>query len=284
MSTPLADRLTVDFPNLTRSEKAIASYMLANMNSLPFETAASIAKQVGVSQMTVGRFLRSLGYQKLSDLKEEMRSDIDMTPLLISDRVNRIRRNSTADSKLWENFELEMAAILGVYELRETEPWRAAIEALASSPRVFVAGFQTIAGIASDFAARLDYVRSGVRYLDGRNGTFSEMLAEDGGDACLVLYEMRRYTKYSFQLARMASETGANVVIICDNQCYWARDYSDMVLSVRTDSHLFWDLQTPFLSLNGLLLDDLIAHMGDSVAERIGVMRRLQDSFEAFRD
>jgi DNA-binding MurR/RpiR family transcriptional regulator len=110
------------------------------------------------------------------------------------------------------------------------------------------------------------------------------MLAEDGGDACLVLYEMRRYTKYSFQLARMASETGANVVIICDNHCYWARDYSDMVLSVRTDSHLFWDLQTPFLSLNGLLLDDLIAHMGDSVAERIGVMRRLQDSFEAFRD
>jgi hypothetical protein len=57
-----------------------------------------------------------------------------------------------------------------------------------------------------------------------------------------------------------------------------------MVLSVRTDSNLFWDLQTPFISLNGLLLDDLIAHMGDSVAERIGVMRKLQDRFEAFRD
>ncbi len=284
MSTPLADRLKVDFAKLTKSEKAIASYMLANMNSLPYETAASIAKQVGVSHMTVGRFLRSLGYQRLSDLKAEMRTDIDATPLLISDRVDRIRRNAAAGSRLWENFDLEMAAILGVYEMRETAPWQQAIEALATSSRVFVTGFQTIAGIASDFAGRLDYVRPGVRYLDGRNGTFSEMLAEDCSNTCLVLYEMRRYTRFSYQLARIASEKGLSVVIICDNHCYWARDYTDTVLSVSTDSHLFWDLQTPFLSLNGLLLDDLIARLGDDVAERIGVMRELQDRFESFRD
>jgi DNA-binding MurR/RpiR family transcriptional regulator len=284
MKGPLTERLTRDFANLTKSEKAIASYMLANMNSLPFETAASIAESVGVSQMTVGRFLRSLGYQRLSDLKEKMRSDLDTTPLLISDRVDRIRKSSAKDSKLWDNFEIEMTAILGVYELRGTDPWRQSIDALASARQVFVAGFQTISGIASDFAARLDYVRPAARFLDGRDGTFSELFAGNGDGACLVLFEMRRYTKLSHQLARAASQAGARIIIICDNHCYWARDYTENVLSVCTDSHLFWDAQAPFLSLNGLLLDDLIVRLGDEVVERVKMMRDLQDRFEAFQD
>jgi len=95
---------------------------------------------------------------------------------------------------------------------------------------------------------------------------------------------MHSDAKYSFQLAQMASEFGVNVVIICDNRCYRARDRSDTVLGVRTDSQLFWYLQTQFISLNGLLQDDLIAHMGDSASERIGVMRKLRHTFEAFRD
>jgi len=284
MSNSLADRLNRDFPTLTKSEKAIASYMLANMNSLPFETAASIADRVGVSQMTVGRFLRSLGYKGLSDLKDQMRSVLDTAPLLISDRVDRIRTDAATEGKLREALELELAAILGVYELRGTRPWQQAVESLADASHVYVAGFQTISGIASDFAARLDYVRPGARYLDGRDGTFSELLAGDASETCLVLYEMRRYTKMSHQLAQAASETGAQIVIICDNHCYWARDYSETVLSVRTDSHLFWDLQSPFLSLNGLLLDDLIARLGDVVVDRIQKMRNLQDRFEAFQD
>ncbi len=280
----LSERLTRDFPSLTKSEKAIASYMLANMNSLPFETAASIAENVGVSQMTVGRFLRTLGYQGLSDLKEKMRTNLDATPLLISDRVDRIRKNAAADSKLWGNFELEMNAILGVYELRGTEPWRNAIDALATTQQVFVAGFQTIGGIASDFAGRLDYVRPGARFLDGRNGTFGELFAGEGDKACLVLFEMRRYTKLSHQLARAAKQAGTRIVIICDNHCYWARDHTENVLPVCTDSHLFWDAQAPFLSLNGLLLDDLIVELGDDVVTRVKTMRDLQDRFEAFQD
>jgi DNA-binding MurR/RpiR family transcriptional regulator len=278
------NRLRKEFPSLSKAEKAVASYMLTNMSSLPFETAASIAESVGVSQMTVSRFLRTLGYRGLSDLKEKMRSELDTTPLLISDRVDRIRKQSTGDSKLWDNFELEMQSTIGVYELRGTRVWKRTVDTLSTSSDVFVAGFQTISGIASDFAARLDYVRPNTRFLDGSTGTFSDLLAGSASAPCLVLFEMRRYTKLSHQLARASVDAGIPVIIVCDNHCHWARDYTDDVLSVSTDSHLFWDSQAPFLSLINLLLDDLIARLGDKVADRIQAMRKLQDSFDAFQD
>ncbi len=284
MKAGLTNRLRKEFSGLSKAEKAVASYMLTNMSSLPFETAASIAESVGVSQMTVSRFLRALGYRGLSDLKEKMRNELDTTPLLISDRVDRIRKQSSGDSKLWDNFELEMQATIGVYELRGTRAWKRSIEILAKRSDVYVAGFQTIAGIASDFAARLDYVRPNVRLLDRGNGTFAELLAGQASAPCLVLFEMRRYTKLSHQLARSAVDAGVPVIIICDNHCHWARDYTEEVLSVSTDSHLFWDSQAPFLSLVNLLFDDLIARLGDKVADRIRAMRELQDRFEAFQD
>ncbi len=284
MTEKLAKRLRRTFPDLTKSEKAVASYLLAHMKRLPFETAASIADNVGVSPMTVSRFLRALGYRGLNELKASLRSDLASAPLLISDRVDRIRKDSAADTRLGSNLDLDIQATVGVYELRAAPAWKRAADMLCNSREVFVAGFQTISGIASDFAARLDYVRPGASLLDDKSGTFSELFAGTDESRALVLFEMRRYTKLSHQLARAASEARIPLAIICDNHCYWARDFTENVLSVSTESELFWDSQAPFLTLTNLLLDDVIAQLGDQVAKRIQEMRRLQDRFEAFID
>ena len=285
MTSRLAEKLRSGFPSLTKSEKAVANYMLAHLKSLPYETAASIADSAGVSPMTVSRFLRGLGYKGLSELKAQLRTEIDAAPLLISDRLSRIRNASRrGDAKLWENFDLEIVATLEVYELLSGAAWKRAVSAVAESSDVFVAGFQTISGIASDFAARLDYVRPRARFLDGRNGTFGELLADGGEKPCLILFEMRRFTRISLKLAEAAQAAQIPLIVVCDNYCAWARDYSDLVLTVGTQSHLFWDNQAPFLSLSNLLLDAVIGRLGDAIEPRLRRLRELQDRFEAFQD
>lgn len=155
---------------------------------------------------------------------------------------------------------------------------------LCASAEVFVAGFQTISGIASDFAARLDYIRPGTSFLGDKSGTFSELFAGMAKDKALILFEMRRYTKLSYQLAQTAKEAGIPLAIICDNHCYWAHEFTEHVLPVNTESELFWDSQAPFLTLTNLFLDDVIAQLGDKVVERSREMRGLQDRFGAFLD
>jgi DNA-binding MurR/RpiR family transcriptional regulator len=284
MAETLHDRLRRGFPDFTKAEKAVASYMLANLRQLPFETAASIAENIGVSHMTVSRFLRALGYKGLSEVKQDLRDNLERTPLLISDRIDRIRRNGAKNSALWDNLELEVRSLVGVYELIGTAVWRRVVQRLATAARVRVAGFQTVSGIAADFAGRLEYLRAGVRYLDGRDGTFAGLFAEDGPGACLVLIEMRRYTKLSHLLAQKSVEKRVPLVIICDNHCYWAREYTEDVLVVNTTSTLFWDGQAPFVSLFNLLLNDVIAALGDGVAKRTRLLAELQASFDSFRD
>ena len=280
----LPDRIKDRFARMTRSERGIASYMLGNLHLLPFENAADIAARVGVSQMTVSRFLRSIGYSGIGEVKNELR-DAALSPgLKIGDRLDRLRASGGAGKDMHLNLQREVHALVSVYEIVGTPLWDKAIGRLVDSGTVFVAGFQTVSGMASDFAARLQYLRPGVAVLDGRDGTFADLLAGRSSRPCLLLFEMRRYTKCSQLLARKAQQRGIDLIILCDRHCHWAADHTDMVFNVNTDSSLFWDNQSPFLSLTNLMLDQIVRRTKRSVAARLKLMTDLQDDFGAFQE
>mgnify|MGYP005849301711 CR=1 FL=1 len=282
MPQALADRLREGFSRYTKAERAVASYMLANLPGLPFETAATIAEAVGVSQMTVGRFLRGLGYGNLAELKEELRQEFGPRSLLISDRMARLGAGGPAAERLRRNFELEVEGLLSAYEQVSTPAWSRTVRRLVKADAVFAAGFQTLEGVASTFVQRLAYLRPGARLLDGRDGTFADLLACDAAAPALVLLEMRRYTRASRRLAEATRELGLGLTVICDAHCDWAHEVTPDVLVVRTDSRLFWDAQAPFLSLLGLLLDAVARELDPKLGPRAERMRALQDRFGQF--
>ena len=91
MPTAFAQTVEARFAELTPTSKRVASYMLANLERLGLETADQIAQQAGTSGISVGRFLRSIGYQNLDDLKRELRGAQER-PWLITDRLDAFRR------------------------------------------------------------------------------------------------------------------------------------------------------------------------------------------------
>ena len=54
------------------------------------------------------------------------------------------------------------------------------------------------------------------------------------------------------------------------------------MFSLNTDSDLFWDNQTPLLSLTNLMLDHVVRGLAGSVDARLKTMTGLQDHFGAF--
>ena len=73
MNRSLKERLETGLSARTASSRAIANYMLANLQALPFETSAAIAEKLGISESTVGRFCRALGYPHFKALKADLK-------------------------------------------------------------------------------------------------------------------------------------------------------------------------------------------------------------------
>jgi DNA-binding MurR/RpiR family transcriptional regulator len=288
---PFVEKIKDRQATFSRAESAIAAYLVTHLREIPFETAASISRKLNVSPMTVGRFLRSLGYEGLSALKEELSSTVHQIAWLVGERYERITspphvkgdKDGTAPD-LSTSLDMELKAIVSTYEQARTARFSHVAAMVAKTDRVYVAGFQTVRGVAMDFAQRLEYVRPGIRFIDGASGTYSELFAEEGEKPTLIIIDIRRYAKQAMLLAQQASQANIDLVIITDAVCYWAQDLTDNVFRIATDVDMFWDSNAPVTSFLNLLVDDVIRRLGSSVKKRIERLQRLQNEFENFAD
>jgi len=274
MPNKVAQLLRERYDRFTVAERMIAGWLLENMASIPFETAASVGQRVGVSAMTVSRFLKSLGYSGLAALKDDLRGELGDAPWLLPPKAG-----AGPDSRL----KAETAAIADVYRLAETPEWAAVVALLATARTVHVAGFQSERGLAAGFAHQLLYVRPGVHSLDTGSGLYAEMLEATPRDVC-VLVDIRRYSRHFRLLAERAVAAGVPVVVVTDPYCPWARDLTPHILTAEISLGHFWDMDTALASLLNLLTDDVMRRIGTAkVHARLALLSDRYSEFVGFQ-
>lgn len=280
MSQTLRQRLQVCLASGSKADKALASYMLAQLASLPFETAASLAEKVAVSEPTVGRFCRTLGYRSLKDLKASLAEEIGDRPWLISDRLRDFQQRSLAgDDQLARSLQLEIAGLVRLYELAQSEDWKRVARRLATASSVYVTGFQTERGLAQYLANQLQYLRDGVHFVDLAAGNFAEVLLSEEEGRCLVIFEARRYSRMAKALAEQAKQAGIATTLVTDSFCDWGRRLVDEMLVVSTDFNLFWDSTAQMANLGSLLVNAVFVELGPEVEQRLDRMAALYGRF-----
>lgn len=281
----LRERLSDAVSSTSKADRALASYMLAELGSLPFETAASLAAKVEVSEPTVGRFCRAIGYDGFKDLKKNLRNDIGDQPWLIGDRLRDLQqRNRAGEDQLARGLELEMAALIAVYEAAHTPEWDRVVKRLARVKAVFVVGFQTERGIAQIFAHQLQYLRDKVYLLDLASGNFADLLAAEEDDTALVIFEARRYSRNAMLLAKEAKSVGIPVTLITDPYCDWGHECADETFVVPTSFNLFWNSTAQMPSLANLLVNGVFMELGPEVEARLNKVAGLYGKFTGHVD
>jgi DNA-binding MurR/RpiR family transcriptional regulator len=286
MEGSVRKRLSDSISSASKADKAIASYMLSKLSSIPFETAASIAVKVEVSEPTVGRFCRTLGYASFKDLKDHLKQDVGDRPWLISDRLKDFQHRAQAgEDQLGKGLQLEIAALVAVYEIAQTPEWKRVVTRLAHAPTVFATGFQTERGMAQIFVNQLQYLRDRVQLLDLEGGNFAELLLLDKTAAAkpaLIIFEARRYSRMAKLLAAEAKDAGIPTTLITDAFCDWGRDLADEVFVVPTEFNLFWDSTAQMASLANLLVNGVFIELGAKVEARMDSIARLYSRFTGY--
>ena len=283
MTASVRERLTTSLATASKADRILANFMLSELSSLPFETAASLAAKVDVSEPTVGRFCRTLGYKSFKDLKDHLKQDIGQQPWLVSDRLRELRERAAAgEDQLAAGLELEISALVSIYELARTPEWTRVVKRLASTPNVYAVGFQTERGMAQILANQLQYLRDGVRMLDLAGGSFAEVLVSDPAQSCLVIFEARRYSRLSRDLAIEAKKVGIPVTLVTDPFCDWGRDLVDEMFVVPTEFNQFWESTAQMASLANLLVNGVFLELGPKVEARMEAVTQLYSQFTGY--
>lgn len=266
----------------TKAGRRLSDYFIKNLQAVPFETATSIAAQVGLSPMTVTRYLRELGYVSLDALKSDLRHGPISSAWDIAESVEVLRRDQGNGRVLSEMVVQQIEVLQSLDALSRTAPWEAAVSALTEAGEIFIASFQNISGIVRYFSEQMSYVRPGVRYMDGLNGTYLELFEDVRTDRVLVLVDCRRFATKSRQLFEEALDAGIRVLMITDAHCDWAENDAAITLTIPAMRWRTWDSFMPLAALLDLLVTSAILAHGEEVRDRAHRIRHLQDRFGDF--
>jgi len=260
-----------DWKNYTPSEQKLATFFLNHLQELPFETAASIGKHVKVSPMTVGRYIRKLGYADLRDIKDELRASSGDTSWSGSD----VAKSTFVPASL----KAKIKGLVDVYKIPQSSDWPRIVSLIASAPVVHVASFHVGRFMGLGFAATLQSQRPGVYFSDGSDGSYADILLDAKPGACLVLIDFRRYSRHFRLLAEEAAARNIRTVILTDVYCHWARALTDNVLMIETDFGI------RSLSMAQLLFELLLAAVANELKgteKRVEAVHQLRQKFVGF--
>ncbi len=271
--SPLAVRINAVDGVLTRSETVLAQWLRLNEAALAMETGATIAAKTGLSEITVSRFLRRLGYKGITALKEDLR-DGASARLGGSDLYLRLM-----DSELGTLIRRDAEAVLAIGNQIARPEWQEAVAAIHAADEVFVTGFQTVKGAAEDFSRRLAIIRPGVRFLAAHESGLAEWITAPAAQDCLILIDTVPYAREAEAIVRLARRSGMAVVVITEELNTWAAAHTPFVFFVVNEVRAYVESSGPLVSLLSVLIHAVAAQSPETAKARLaawpGLLREL---------
>jgi glucokinase len=218
-SHPLLERVRASVTTLSPAERRVANFVLDNPRTALNDPIALIAQGAEVSQPTVIRFCRSLGFQGLADFKLKLGSGL--TGTLPVQRTQVRRQDGTADlcAKVLDN---TISAIVQFREALNVDAVDRAISLLREARRVEFYAMGNSAIVALDAQHKLFRFRiSSVAHTDpSMHSMAAELLGPS--DVAVFISSSGQPPELS-RAAGLAMERGAKVIAITASQSPLAR-------------------------------------------------------------
>ncbi len=251
--------------NLTRAQQKIAEYLIQQPEKIGSMSSMDAAKEIGVSDASIIRFSRAIGFEGFSDLKAfiyQSLIDDSYASLSLSERMQQ-STSQYADEEVPKQFlELMQSNLSNSFFNNKPELYDTAVEKISRADSCYVIGFRGVAGLSMSFSRLLSFMRSRVRSItDGTCVSISQVQDIQAGDV-MVMFTYARYYKIDQTYLQMARDAGAYVILIVDNILSPLCSYADLVLTSETKHMSFFNstvgttmISEYLLSLLGRKLD-----------------------------
>lgn len=263
-------RVTERRERLTQSELRIAEWLEGNVEMVAFQTVQEMARATGVSEATIVRFARKLGYDSFSAMQREVQEGLQQQ-FSLGDKLQRALGDE--EGPLARAFRRDVANLQRTYERLEEADFAAAVRAIAHARRVGVVGLRASAGSAVYLAFALQLVRPRVMAIrHDLDNVHEQLLDLEPGDA-LVAVSLARPARRTLEVVREARErSGATIVAITTSRVSPVGSLADVVLPVAAEGT--FNSYAAVASISGALIDAVAAALRESATARL---RRLDE-------
>ena len=211
----LIKRIHRAFSLLPGGERKVADAVLRSPGDLAVWTASELAEQTGVSNATVSRLFRRLGYASYEEARLASRLLREKgSPLyLVGNPASRTGTQTSSPDHARQETALVEASLAGLSPTAVKE----IADRIATARHVRLAGFRNSRFLAEYATATLGQFRNNVELMNHPGQTLAEGIAGLGAEDIVVIIGLRRRPVFFTDFVKATAATGAAIALIADS-------------------------------------------------------------------
>lgn len=259
----------------TKTEKIIADYILDNINTVGFSPLKDVAIACGVSDTSVIRFLRELGYEGYTDFKKSLNDKLieqynaNLSPM---QKFNQSKSQITTESIANEVFYNSINNLNNAYLKLDDGLLQNIADCLIASKHKYIAAFRGTSCCADYFWRKAIYFLPGLVLCDKAESETIEKLVDISKDDCLMLFSFPRYSEISFTILELAKKCGAKIIVFTDRITSPLAPYADYLVTVSINGVSFTNSYVVPLCYAEALAVIISKKLENSTEERLNLL------------
>lgn len=251
----IVTRMNQNFAQMSKSHKKIASYIMDHYDTAVFMTAATLGKEIGISESTVVRFAAGLGYDGYPEFQKALEE-------WVKSKWNSLQQmgakygNSSQSEILTSVIRADMEKMEDTIHNLDPAAFETAVSSILEAKHVYVIGLRRCEPLASFLSFYLSMIRGDVMQLKTTSTTelFEQMIRVSDEDVVIGI-SFPRYSMRTLKAMEFANDRNAKVITITDSVHSPMNLYSSCNLLARSDMVSIVDsLVAPLSVINALVV------------------------------
>ncbi len=261
------------FDSFSKSQKAIARYIIDHLEETGYLSAEDLARQANTSSSTVVRFAQSLGFSGYPDLqrtaRDEYRLGAPTRPVVHDDQLIF----GVEEDFLTRALRTDMLSLEETLAKNSLSRFNEAVDALFAAKQILAVGMHEAAAIARHAAYVFELLGIPSNAVtDGSEDNVARLIRIGAGDV-LIAVGFRRAHRLTISFLEKATAAGATTVVVTDNSLSELAGRGTLTLYADIDSTFFAHSLVGPLSLVSALVAATYARDRDLFDSRIKAVR-----------
>lgn len=253
---------------LTKSEVVVAEWLEPSLERLAYLTVNEVAGQSGVSEATIVRFSRKLGFDSFTDMQRAAQDDLQKH-FSLGELVKSSLEGG--DGLLERSYRKDLEHLRQTYDSLDEQVFSEAVTALCAARRVLVTGLRASSGAAVFLSFSLSLLRPGVTYLRfDWNNLHEQLIDLEKGDVMLAVSLGRPAVQTIEAVEEARNRHGATIVAITGSSVSELARLADFTFVARGEGT--FKNYTTVMSLAGALIEGVAEELADEASERLDLL------------
>jgi DNA-binding MurR/RpiR family transcriptional regulator len=248
----LFKQLKENVPGYSKSQKALARFILANYQKIAFTTIKQFAQLSGISEATIVRFTKYLGFKGYSAFQREIRRMV-RSDLKGNERFKIAYEFRQPDATPLSNLiNKEVENLCNLQEVFDPNEFKKGISAIKNAKEILVVGIRSTASLAYHFWFGLTKLGLKTMRVTAISTEIYDYINKMDRKSLVIIIGFPRYLRELQEILTFTKKRGIKTITLTDS--HFSPFVGDLRLYAPVESASFVAFHcAPMVLINGIL-------------------------------